>query len=61
MKNCKIKYKKLNKVEEKKITEEILIPLLGFKKIYIWVCIAFIVFIINLANLEINYQRLSLS
>ena len=31
-----------------------------FKK-NIGVCITFIVFMINLANLEINYQRLSLS
>ena len=50
----------LNKVEEKKIVEEKLIPLLGFKK-NIRVCTTFIVFMINLTNLEINYQRLSLS
>ena len=31
-----------------------------FKK-NIGVCITFIVFMINLANLEVNYQRLSLS
>ena len=30
-------------------------------KIKIGICIAFIVFMINLVNLEINYQRLSLS
>ena len=45
---------------EKKITEEQFILLFGFKK-NIGVCTAFIVFMINLANLEINYQRLSLS
>ena len=53
-----------NKVEEKKIIEEDLIPLLSFKifiYIYIGVCTAFIVFMINLTNLEINYQHLSLS
>ena len=49
-----------NKVEEKKITWEELVPLLGFKK-NIGVCFAFIVFIINFANLDINYQCLSLS
>ena len=51
----------INKVEEKKITKEKLINLLGFKKEYIGVCTTFIVFMINLANLKINYQRLSLS
>ena len=60
MKNHKINFF-LNKIEEKKITEEELIPLLGFKNIYIGVCTTIIVFMINLANLEINYQCLSLS
>ena len=64
MKNHKIIYIYIfNKVEEKKITKEELIPLLGFKKKKkkIGVCIAFIVFMINLVNLEINNQLLSLS
>ena len=57
-KNHKIKFFFfLNKVEEKKIIEE---QLLRLKK-NIGVCTVFIVFMINLANLEINYQRLSLS
>ena len=50
----------INVVEEKKITEEEFITLPDFKK-NIGVCTTFIVFMINLANLEINYQRLSLS
>ena len=69
MKNHKIIYIYIyiyifNKVEEKKLTKEELIPLLGFKKKKkkkIGVCIAFIVFMINLVNLEINNQLLSLS
>ena len=56
-KNHKIYIFFLNKVEEKKIIEE---QLLRLKK-NIGVCTVFIVFMINLANLEINYQRLSLS
>ena len=59
MKNHKIKLF-FNKVEEKKIIEEELIPLLGLKK-KIGVCTTFIVFMINLAILKINYQYLSLS
>ena len=67
MKNPKIIFF-FNNIEEKKITKEKLIPLLGFFffflniyiYIYIGVCTTFIVFMINLANLEINYQRLSL-
>ena len=51
----------LNKVEEKKITEDELIPLFGFKKKNFGFCTTFIVFMINLTNLEINYQYLSLS
>ena len=51
-----------NKVQEKKITEKELILLLDFKKKKKFrVCITFIVFMIKLANLKINYQRLSLS
>ena len=57
-KNHKINF--FNKVEEKKITEEEFIPLLGLKKKK-KVCTTFIVFMINLANLKINYQHLSLS
>ena len=62
MKNHKINF--LNKVEEKKITEEEFIPLLGLKKEKKKkkeVCPTFIVFMINLTNLKINYQCLSLS
>ena len=44
----------INKVEEKKIIEKKLIPQLGFKKKYIGIYTAFIVFMINLANLEIK-------
>ena len=52
-----------NEVEEKKITEEELISLPGLKKKKkkIGVCTTFIVFMINLANLDINYQYVSLS
>ena len=62
MKNHKIIFF-FNRVEEKKTIEEELIPLLGLKyiHIYIGICTAFIVFMINLANLEINFQRLSLN
>ena len=61
MKTYKINFF-LNKVEENKITEEELIPLLGLKKKKKFgVCTAFIVFMINLVNLEINNQLLSLS
>ena len=60
MKNHKIKFF-LNKVERKKITKEELILLLSLKKKKIRVCTAFIVFMVNLSNLEINYQCLSLS
>ena len=49
------------KVEDKKKTKEELIPLFDLKKKNIEVCTAFIVFMVNLVNLEINYQRLSLS
>ena len=56
-KNHKINF--FNKVEEKKITEEEFIPLLGLKKKK--VCTTFIVFMINLANLEINDRLLSLN
>ena len=49
-----------NKVEEKKIIEETFIPLLGLKYIY-WGFTAFIVFMIKLANLELNFQCLSWS
>ena len=60
MKNHKIKF--LNKVEEKKIIEEEFIPLLGLKKKKKKeVCPTFIVFMINLTNLKINYQHMSLS
>ena len=60
MKNHKIIF--IKKVEEKKITEDELISLLGFKKKKkIRVCTTFIVFMINFTNLEINYLRLSLS
>ena len=66
VKNHKINFFFFNKVEEKKITEEELIPLNGLNiyiyiYIYIGACITFIAFMINLTNLEINYQRLSLS
>ena len=62
----KVEKKKINfffyKVEEKKIIKEKLIPLLGFfKKKKKRVCTVFIVFMINLANLNINYQCLSLN
>ena len=50
-----------NKVEEKKVTQEEFIPLLSLKKKNVGVCIAFIIFMINLTNLELNYQHLSLS
>ena len=63
MKNHKRKLKKKNfdKVEQKKKEEEEFIPLFGFKKIYIEACTAFIVFMINFANLNINYQCLNLN
>ena len=49
-----------NKVKEKKITEEELIPLVGLKK-NIGVCTTFIVSMINLTILKLNEQYLSLS
>ena len=61
MKNHKIIFYLFNKVEEKKIIEEQLIPLHSALKKKIGICIAFIVFMINLENVEINYQRFSLS
>ena len=62
MKNHKLLLFFFNKVQEKKIKEKELILLLDFKKKKkIRVCITFIVFMIKLANLKINYQRLSLS
>ena len=45
----------------KKIIEEQLIPLHSALKKKKGICIAFIVFMINLENVEINYQRFSLS
>ena len=62
MKNHKIFFF-FNKVEEKKIREEDLISRFFFFFFFLntGVCMAFIMFMINLANLKINYQRLNLS